>query len=76
MCRVESAILKILGNITRVVMKVSQAMEASVFILIMCLGVEAVITALVQLLRVVGISTQLLRLEVGVAAVEAADCHP
>ncbi len=76
MCRVEAAILKTLGIITPAVMKVFQAMEASVFILIMFLSVEAVITALVQLLREVGIPAQLLRLEVGVAAVEAADCHP
>jgi hypothetical protein len=68
--------LKTLGIITPAVMQAFQAMEASVFILIMFLNVEAVITALVQLLRVVGVPAQVLRLEVGVAAVEAANCHP
>lgn len=68
--------LKTLGIITPAVMQAFQAMEGSVFILIMFLNVEAVITALVQLLRVVGVPAQVLRLEVGVAAVEAANCHP
>jgi len=72
---VEAAILKTRGIITLAVMQAFQAMEASVSILIIFLSVEAAITALVQLLRVVGVPAQVLRLEVGVAAVEAADCH-
>jgi len=76
MCGVEAAILKTLGIITPAVLQAFQAMEASVSIPIMSLSVEAVITALVQLLRVVGVPAQVLRLEVGVVAVEAAKCHP